>query len=163
MNFHVVEKNAKLGVSIKDSDSIINTTLIAFSSGKDIAVIKFESDKYIPALTFADSEKLSAGSFVLAIGSPYGSQLYGTATFGIVSFPKRYIDEEVANKIIVNEYIQHDAAINSGNSGGPLVNMKGEIVGINTMKIAFSGEWNEGIGFSIPSNVIKEFINENVK
>ena len=113
---------------------------------------------YVPSVILGDSEELNKGSFVIAIGSPYGLDFFNTCSFGIVSHNKRILEEEHGSTTYSIEYIQHDASINPGNSGGALVNMRGELVGINTMKIEFDGESTEGMGFAIPVNVLKEFI-----
>lgn len=160
-NEHVIEDGKIIKVVGLNETEEITAEVIASNKQLDLAIISFKSAKYYPAIKLADSEKLSKGSFVIAIGSPYGLEFQGTCSFGIVSNPKRYVEEETMFDVVTNEYIQHDASINSGNSGGALVNMKGELVGINTMKLTFDGDATEGMGFAIPSNVIKEFINEN--
>ena len=160
-NNHVIEKNDILKVVLSGDSEEINAKLIAYNEVIDLAIISFETTKYFPSIEFADSELLEKGDFVLAIGSPYGLEFSGSVSFGIVSYPKRYVEEEYKNKLILNEYIQHDASINSGNSGGALVNLEGKLVGINTMKLAYENDNTEGMGFAIPSNLIMEFINEN--
>lgn len=160
-NEHVIEGSKIIKIVGSDNNSEITAQVIAYDKTLDLAIISFSSPKYFPAIKLGDSEKLTKGSFVIAIGSPYGLDFKGTCTFGIVSDPKRYVEEENLFDTIINEYVQHDAAINSGNSGGALVNMKGELVGINTMKLTFDGDSTEGMGFAIPSNKVKEFINEN--
>lgn len=160
-NEHVIEDGKIIKVVGLNETEEITAEVIASNKQLDLAIISFKSAKYYPVIKLADSEKLSKGSFVIAIGSPYGLEFQGTCSFGIVSNPKRYVEEETMFDVVTNEYIQHDASINSGNSGGALVNMNGELVGINTMKLTFDGDATEGMGFAIPSNVIKEFINEN--
>ena len=81
-----------------------------------------------------------------------------SASFGIISYVKRYIIEKIGIKKVTNEYIQHDAALRPGNSGGPLLNLNGEVIGINSMKVVNAE--TEGMGFAIPINVVKEFIKE---
>ncbi len=160
-NKHVIENSDILKVVCNGDTEEINAKLIAFDEVIDLAIISFETIKYFPEIEIADSELLEKGSFVLAIGSPYGFEFNGSVSFGIVSYPKRYVEEEYKNKLIKNEYIQHDASINSGNSGGALVNLEGKLVGINTMKLAYENDNTEGMGFAIPSNLVMEFINEN--
>ncbi|MFA6627155.1 MAG: trypsin-like peptidase domain-containing protein [Bacilli bacterium] len=144
----------KIEVYFGDTDIAIEATIIQFDPQVDLAVGTFNHSKYIQPLDFADSDQLKAGNFAIAIGSPSGHDYYGSVTFGIISFPKRYIAE--ANSAGVSEwdaeYVQHDVAINPGNSGGPLISMAGEIIGINTMK--FVSDDIDNMGFSIPSNLV---------
>jgi serine protease Do len=121
----------------------------------DIAVIRIEGD-HLPTINLGDSDKLRVGETVLAIGSPYG--LSGTVTMGIVSAVGR------ANVGIASyeDFIQTDAAINPGNSGGALVNVKGELVGINTAIFSTTGGY-QGIGFAVPSNMSKAVMDSLIK
>ena len=162
-NRHVVfteEKGLadKIEVFIGEDDVSIIAQLIQYDPQVDLAIGKFEHSKYIQPLKFADSDQLKAGKFAIAIGSPSGLDYYSSVTFGIISFPKRYIAEKNSNGISEwdAEYIQHDVAINPGNSGGPLINMSGEIIGINTMK--FVSNDIDNMGFSIPSNLVSSII-----
>ncbi len=113
----------------------------------DIALLKVKPDKPLPAVPFGDSDKSRVGDWVLAIGNPFG--LGGTVTAGIVSARGRDIRQGP-----YDDFIQTDAAINRGNSGGPLFNMDGQVIGINTAIYSPSGG-SIGIGFSIPSNMAK--------
>ena len=122
----------------------------------DFAIVQIKSDKKLTAIPFADSDKVRVGDFVLAIGNPFG--LGQTVTHGIVSA----LGRSGLNIENFENFIQTDAAINSGNSGGALVNLKGELVGMNTAIIAPSGG-NVGIGFSIPSNMLKDLTGQIVK
>ncbi len=119
----------------------------------DVAVLKLKSPDNLSELRLGDSGKVRVGDWVLAIGSPFGSHLTKTVTFGIVSATGR---ELVTLDIDYGSFIQTDAAINPGNSGGPLVNLRGEVIGINTA-IAAPGlsHQNAGIGFAMPSNIVK--------
>ncbi len=148
----------KLEVYIGEDDQSIVAELIQYDPQVDLAVGKFNHTKYIQPLEFADSDQLKAGNFALAIGSPSGLDYYGSVTFGIVSFPKRYIAETGEGGVSDwdAEYIQHDVAINPGNSGGPLINMEAKIIGINTMK--FVSEDIDNMGFSIPSNLVSTVV-----
>lgn len=156
-NAHVIKEAYMIKISFADEtvDAYKETYT---NEEKDLAILKFSTNYYLPCLDFGDSENLVAGSFVVAIGSPNGLEYMNSATFGIVSYVKRYITEKIGIKKVTNEYIQHDASISPGNSGGPLLNLNGEIIGINSMKIITSE--TEGMGFAIPSNVVKEFIKE---
>jgi len=123
----------------------------------DVAVVKIEPDHLIDA-PLGDSDQVEVGDWVLAIGAPH--RLPQTVTAGIISAKGRY---NVRDPSMYQNLIQTDAAINRGNSGGPLVNMKGQVIGINNMisvSSAFSG--NEGIGFAIPSNMVKEIMDQLV-
>lgn len=157
-NEHVIGDNEIIKVIINSDLFEIESKVIGKDSIQDLAILYFESEFYLPSIILGDNEELNKGSFVIAIGSPYGLDFFNTCSFGIISHNKRIIEEENGGKTYKLEYLQHDASINSGNSGGALVNMKGELVGINTMKIKFDGDATEGMGFAIPVNVVKEFI-----
>lgn len=163
-NRHIIEEE---NGSIR-SDTIIkvhlgaeelekNAVLLHYEETIDLAVVKFTHHSYIQPLRFGNSDNLKIGTFVLAIGNPAGHEYYGTTTFGIVSGPLRYIKDKKNNSV---PYIQHDAAINSGNSGGALVNLNGELVGINTLKLASSEIDNiyENMGFAIPANLVWDIV-----
>ena len=120
----------------------------------DLAVLKMESDQKFVPVKFGDSDKARIGDWVLAIGNPFG--LGGTVTAGIISARNRSIGLSR-----YEDFIQTDASINQGNSGGPLFNMDGDVVGINTAILGQSG--SIGIGFSIPSNSAKRVINQLIE
>ncbi len=148
-NNHVIDGADEITVILQDNTSL-KAKLIGRDERTDIAVLKVESDKPLPAVTFGDSDKARVGDWVLAIGNPFG--LGGSVTAGIVSARGRNIDQGP-----YDNFIQTDAAINKGNSGGPLFNMDGEVVGINTAIYSPSGG-SIGIGFSIPSNMAKNVV-----
>jgi serine protease Do len=145
-NNHVIEGADEVSVTLQD-----NTTLKAEIVGRDesgdIALLKVKTDKPLPTVEFGDSSASRVGDWVLAIGNPFG--LGGTVTAGIVSARGRDIHQGQ-----YDDFIQTDAAINRGNSGGPLFNMDGQVIGINTAIFSPSGG-SIGIGFSIPSNMAK--------
>jgi serine protease Do len=145
-NNHVIEGADEVSVTLQD-----NTTLKAEVVGRDesgdIALLKVKTDKQLPTVDFGDSSQSRVGDWVLAIGNPFG--LGGTVTAGIVSARGRDIHQGQ-----YDDFIQTDAAINRGNSGGPLFNMDGQVIGINTAIFSPSGG-SIGIGFSIPSNMAK--------
>ena len=116
----------------------------------DLALLKVHADKPLPTVEFGDSSTARVGDWVLAIGNPFG--LGGTVTAGIVSARSRDIRQGP-----YDDFIQTDAAINRGNSGGPLFNMEGQVIGINTAIFSPSGG-SIGIGFSIPSNMAKTIV-----
>ena len=154
-NAHVVQNARRIDVKILRSDErgqephghLVPAKLIGLDRQVDIAVLKIE-ERNLPALSFLNSDNLRQGQFVLALGSPLGLQ--NSLTHGVVSATLRQLDPE--SPMV---YIQTDAPINRGNSGGPLLDVEGRIAGINTMIFSESGG-NEGIGFAIPSNLVKD-------
>ncbi len=142
-NNHVIAGAAEITVNFPNSKKL-KATLIGSDPKTDIAVLKVESPIALQAVEFGTSDKLRVGDWVMAIGNPFG--LGGTVTLGIVSARKRDI-----NAGPYDDFIQTDAAINRGNSGGPLFDMNGKVVGINTAIISPSGG-SIGIGFSIPAS-----------
>jgi serine protease Do len=145
-NNHVVEDAEKLTVTFWDGVEA-KATVVGTDKQSDVAVIKVDNTSY-PPLPRGDSSKLKVGELVVAVGSPFG--LSQSVTTGIISALER-------NSVDINEYesfIQTDAPINQGNSGGPLVNMDGEVIGINSA-IVSGGRGNDGIGFTIPINMAK--------
>jgi serine protease Do len=153
-NNHVIQ-NAE-GIFVKFTDGKeYEAKLIGTDPVSDIAVLKIQSDKKFPAVNFANSDEAKVGDWVIAIGNPFG--LGGTVTQGIVSAINRDI-----NMGRYDNFIQTDASINQGNSGGPLFNMDGEVLGINTAIFSNSGG-SVGIGFAIPSNFAKNVIDQLIK
>lgn len=153
-NNHVVESADELQVSIgKDN---FDATIIGRDPESDLAVIKIDGDN-LNAIKLGDSDDLQVGEWVLAIGNPFAAVLDQTVTAGIVSAKGRTNLTE--GRIPFEDFIQTDAAINPGNSGGALVNMRGELVGINTMIYSSSGG-NVGIGFAIPINLAKNVMEQ---
>ena len=141
--------------------TLISASVVEYSTKDDLALVSFKSEIYIPAASFADTTNLKRGSFVVAIGTPYDIVFDGSATFGIISHPLRYVEEEVfvlgstSYETCEVAYIQHDAAINSGNSGGGLFDIYGRLIGINTWKISSSFDEDfVGLNFAIPSSEI---------
>lgn len=159
-NNHVVEDATDLKVYL-NNDRKIKADLVGTDPLNDIAVLKIKNTDDIKAIDFADSSKVKTGDNVFAMGNPLGLQFSNTVTSGIISASEREITvptSEGKNKTTV---LQTDAAINRGNSGGALVNLNGELVGVNSMKISSIGV--EGIGFSIPSNKVKSISEELIK
>lgn len=148
-NNHVVEGADTIQVHMQDG-TIMKAELVGRDPKTDLAVIRVKPDKALPTVGFGDSDKLRIGEWVTAIGNPFG--LGGSVSLGIVSARNRDI-----NAGPYDDYIQTDAAINKGNSGGPLFNLNGEVVGINTAIFSPSGG-SVGIGFSVPSNTAKSVI-----
>lgn len=147
-NYHVIENARELTVSLGSGEEL-QAKVIGADSPTDLAVIKVDK-KDLTAAEFADSDKLRVGEPALAVGNPLGLDFQQSVTKGVVSARERSItiQEQIFN------FIQTDAAINDGNSGGALVNINGQVIGINTAKIKISGV--EGMGFAIPSNTVKQ-------
>jgi serine protease Do len=159
-NNHVISGAAKVKV-ILASGKTIAAKVVGKDSTSDLAVLSIDSKYVTQTASFGDSSSLQSAQTVIAIGSPEGSEYASTVTQGIISSPSRTITYN-SNQMTV---IQTDAAINSGNSGGPLVNSDGQVIGINSMKLASSssGDSVEGMGFAIPSNEVVTIINQLVK
>ena len=151
-NYHVIEEAKELIVSLADGNSV-NGTLVGADEMTDIAVVKIDA-KDLPTAHFGNSDEIMVGEPVVAIGNPMGLEFQGSVTVGVISALNRTLD--LNDKRF--KLIQTDAAISPGNSGGALVNYDGEVIGINSAKIAKSGV--EGIAFSIPSNTVQYVINE---
>ena len=131
--------------------------MIGTDPATDVALIKIDATG-LPAMQFADSDKLRLGEWVLAIGSPLGEQLRSTITAGIVSAKGRSMPSN-DGQFKIESFIQTDAAVNPGNSGGALVNKQGELVGINTAIVSTTGSYS-GYSFAIPSNIVKKIIGD---
>lgn len=164
-NNHVVEKSKKIIVSLSDKTEL-PATIHAVDSRTDIAVLcvdlnnlDFNIDKLQP-VKWGDSDKLNEGNFVVAIGNPFG--LGSTVTNGIVSAKGRNLSMGMPSLNFVDDFIQHSAPINLGNSGGCLLNIYGEVIGINNAIFSTSGG-NIGIGFAIPSNIAKITVEQLIK
>ena len=153
-NNHVVNKADEIRVFLSDKREF-KAKLIGTDTKTDVAVLKIEAAG-LPVIPWADSDQLEVGEFVLAVGNPFG--LTQTVTMGIVSAVGR-ASMGIAE---YEDFIQTDAAINPGNSGGALVNIRGELVGINTAIFSQSGG-NMGIGFAVPSNLARSMMEQLVK
>lgn len=147
-NYHVVEGAQQVKVVLSDGKEV-NAKVVNYDANYDVAVIKIIDNTQVPAVVeLGDSDSLQVGEQVVAIGNPLGTDFFGSVTTGIVSALNRKIEGDTNNL----SYIQTDTAINEGNSGGPLINSKGQIIGINTAKIKESGV--EGLSFAIPINAV---------
>ena len=153
-NNHVVRGAESINVTLADGNEE-QAEIIGSDPQTDLALIKIKVDNHVTPIKLGDSESLVVGQEVLAIGNPLGQRFARSVTAGIVSGLNRLLTTEEG---LLFPLIQTDAAINPGNSGGALVNLEGELIGINTVKIAESGF--EGMGFSIPSNQVKAVIEE---
>lgn len=150
-NNHVIDGASKVVVLLQNGDEL-DATLVGTDPKTDLALLKVESDKPLPALKFGDSDSARVGDWVLAIGNPFG--LGGSATAGIISARGRDIRSGP-----YDDYMQIDAPINSGNSGGPVFNAAGEVIGVNTAIYSPNGG-NVGIGFAIPAKVVQNVVDE---
>jgi serine protease Do len=153
-NNHVVgDVRAEVSVTLPDKREV-PARIIGVDEATDLAVLKIDA-RNLTALPWGDSSKLKVAEWVLAIGNPFGV-LNQTVTLGIVSATGRSLAGRLAN---YEDFIQTDAAINRGNSGGALVNARGELVGINTAIFSETGGY-QGVGFAVPSNLVKHVMNE---
>ncbi|MFF2450709.1 S1C family serine protease [Neobacillus sp. NPDC058068] len=159
-NHHVVEGATKLEVTLSDGTKI-PAKLLGSDIWTDLAVLQIDAGEVKKVAEFGNSDILKMGEPVIAIGNPLGATFSGSVTQGIISGLKRTIPVDINQDGIIDwqsEVLQTDAAINPGNSGGALINMEGQVIGINSMKIAQSAV--EGIGLSIPINSAKPIIND---
>lgn len=150
-NEHVIDGAQKIEVTVAGLDKPLPARVAGADYDLDLAVLKVDAGSDFPTLSLGDSDQIQVGSWVVAIGNPYG--LDHTVTVGVVSAKGRPV--QVENRSYKN-LLQTDAAINPGNSGGPLLNLQGEVVGINTAVAAQA----QGIGFAIPVNTVKDVLQE---
>ena len=150
-NNHVIENATEIEITLNDKQTY-KARLIGTDVTNDIALIKIDATN-LPYIPFADSDKVKVGEWVLAVGNPYN--LTATVTAGIVSAKGR----DVLGNYRTESYIQTDAVVNSGNSGGALVNTRGELIGINTMISSTTGSYI-GYSFAVPSNIAKKVIED---
>ena len=143
-NHHVIEDATRIIVGLQSGEKY-RGTVVGVDSETDVAVIKIETPRDLPTVTLGDSNAAQVGDWVLAMGSPFG--LDQTVTAGIISKKER----ESPYFSVFQRFLQTDAAINRGNSGGPLVNMRGEVIGMNSQIATSTGDYN-GIGFALPAN-----------
>ncbi|MEH6905307.1 S1C family serine protease [Neobacillus drentensis] len=159
-NHHVVEGATKLEVSFSDGTKI-PAKLLGSDVWTDLAVLEVDAVKIKKVAEFGDSDRLKMGEPVIAIGNPLGATFSGSVTQGIISGLKRTIPVDINQDGLIDwnaEVLQTDAAINPGNSGGALINIAGQLIGINSMKIAQNAV--EGIGLSIPINSARPIIDD---
>lgn len=150
-NAHVVDGAESVSVKLSDGRKF-DATVIGSDPSTDIAVLKIEADVDLPVVTFGSSDMMRVGDEVVAVGNPFG--LGGTVTSGIISAMSRDIQAGP-----FDDFIQTDAAINRGNSGGPLFNNTGEVIGVNTAIIS-PGGGSVGIGFAVPSDLVKTIVED---
>lgn len=154
-NYHVIEGADSVIVTTEDGTQY-DAKVLGADSSLDLALLKIDG-KDLPYLDFADSDQVQVGDMAVAIGNPLGSEFANTVTDGIVSG----IDREISSENGDIGYIQTNAAINNGNSGGALLNGQSQLIGINSLKVSSSGMMSnvEGMGFAIPSNTVLDFVN----
>lgn len=150
-NNHVIQDATELEITLNNKKAY-KAKLIGTDPKMDIALLKIDTDEKLPYTTFADSDNVKVGEWVLAVGNPYN--LNSTVTAGIVSAKARNLDTKG-----IQSFIQTDAAVNPGNSGGALVNVRGELIGINTMISSPTGSY-AGYSFAVPSNITRKIIED---
>ena len=156
-NNHVVgqSKNEQITIQLQDG-RVFRPTAVYADPESDLAVMAIDSQQVLPTATLGNSDNAKVGRWVLAIGSPFG--LNQSVTHGIISARDRG-QVTLGNTIRIKEFLQTDAAINPGSSGGPLIDLTGEVIGINTAIASHNGS-NSGVAFSIPSNLVKRVMNQ---
>ena len=154
-NYHVIQGADEIRVSFSNRDTV-EAQLVGSDPSTDLAVLQVDTNaSALTPLPLGDSDKVEVGDPVVAIGNPFG--LDRTATSGIVSALQRLIT--APNRYTIDHVIQTDAPINHGNSGGPLLNSRGQVIGVNTqIETGGAGSGNVGIGFSVPSNTVKDVV-----
>ena len=150
-NNHVIQNATELEVTLNNNKTY-KAKLVGTDSKMDIALLKIEAEGDLPAATFGNSEQIKVGEWVLAVGNPYN--LTSTVTAGIVSAKARDLSNQG-----IQSFIQTDAAVNPGNSGGALVNTRGELIGINTMISSPTGSYT-GYSFAVPSNLARKIVED---
>ncbi|HEU4402225.1 MAG TPA: Do family serine endopeptidase [Candidatus Polarisedimenticolia bacterium] len=152
-NYHVVEDATKIKVNLSGDRRDYPADVVGTDPGTDLALIRIKVDKRLPALSLGDSDAMRVGDWVIAVGNPLNYE--HTVTVGVVSAKGRHLPQ-LSRDFSLDNFIQTDAAINFGNSGGPLVNLAGEVIGVNTA-ISSVGQ---GIGFAVPINVARDIMEQ---
>ncbi|MBQ9877607.1 MAG: Do family serine endopeptidase [Bacteroidales bacterium] len=155
-NNHVVQDATKVEVTLNNNKTY-EATVVGTDAATDVALLKIDADG-LPSIPFADSDALRLGEWVLAIGSPLGEQLRSTITAGIVSAKGRSMPSNDGS-FKIESFIQTDAAVNPGNSGGALINKAGQLVGINTAIVSTTGSFT-GYSFAVPSNIVRKIVSD---
>lgn len=155
-NYHVIQSavessDSKVEVFLPDdTETALTASVVGYNISSDLAVVKINKSN-LPAIEFADSDKLNVGQYAIAIGNPGGLEFIGSVSYGVISGLNRSVAVGTGDTMSL---IQTDAAINPGNSGGALVDIEGKLIGVNSVKLV--SESYEGMGFAIPSNTVKE-------
>ena len=153
-NYHVVENVEELSVTLADGKTYPAES-VGVDPSTDLAVLRIDVDELPRPAPLGESDNLRVGQFVVAIGNPFG--LERTLTVGVISSLGRVIESPDGR--FIGEVIQTDAAINRGNSGGPLLDLEGRVIGVNSQIVSPSGA-NAGIGFSVPVNAVRRVVPE---
>jgi S1-C subfamily serine protease len=153
-NYHVVQGAESVSVALSNGE-MVEAEIVGTDAPTDLAVLKIEADNLPDPLPLVDSDRLKVGQFVIAIGNPFGQE--GTLTVGVISALGRIIESPDGG--FIGEAIQTDAAVNPGNSGGPLLDLRGRVVGVNSQIISPSGA-SAGIGFAVSSNTVTRVVPE---
>ncbi len=156
-NEHVVGDATRIRVKLSGDPSEYNARLIGADPETDLAVIRIDAGRPLAAAVMGNSDAVQVGDWAIAVGAPFG--LHSTVTAGIISAKGRDLGDP---EHPLQSFIQTDAAINHGNSGGPLLNVQGEVIGINTKLLSDSGSW-EGMGFALPINLAAGVYNQLVQ
>lgn len=156
-NNHVIENASSVEVTLNNNKTY-KADIVGSDPSSDIALLKIKADEKLSYLTFADSDNTKVGEWVLAVGNPFN--LTSTVTAGIISAKARNLNGNYSDR--VDSFIQTDAAVNSGNSGGALVNLNGDLIGINTAITSTSGTF-VGYSFAVPSNIAKKVVEDLIE
>jgi len=154
-NNHVIENAKTIQISLNNQKEY-EAVLVGADPTTDIALIKIDTDDELPFLTFSNSDQVRLGEWVLAVGNPFN--LTSTVTAGIISAKSRNIGV-INDRAAIESFLQTDAAVNPGNSGGALVNTRGELIGINSAISTHTGSF-EGYSFAVPSNIVKKVVED---
>ena len=160
-NRHIIYDKYKSKIYLGEGENEIDAKLIQYDDKIDLAVLKFESKIYFPVAKLGDSDNINNGEFIISIGHGTGKKYYKSSTFGVISSTKRYVNTDTDLDGVNDwdsEYIQHDASINESDSGGALLNLKGEVIGINSTKISTITFNN--MSFAIPINTVMEIVKQ---
>lgn len=158
-NAHIIADSDDIQIVMHDNETIHNAAIMGADTTTDIAVLKIEADNLNPAV-FGDSDQVVVGESVVTIGNPYSMSYAQTVTDGIISGVRRNVYDGSTS----TNFLQTNAQLNPGNSGGPLINMYGQVIGINSAKIMSSGTATyEGLGFAIPMTEAKEIVDELIR
>lgn len=155
-NYHVIENGTSYKIIMSDNTEV-DAEYVNGDEYYDVAVLKIDN-KYKNIATLGDSSSIELGDTVFTVGAPLGKEYKGTITKGIVSGTNRMVSVELSSGTYLMEVIQTDASINSGNSGGPICNINGDVIGITSSKLKGTGV--EGMGFAIPINLVKELLDD---
>ena len=155
-NNHVIAQATIDHITVNLSDELLRPNRVWTDPESDVAVLRIDGGSELPSAILGDSNQVRVGQWVLAFGSPFG--LNQTVTHGIISARERG-QVSLGGTIRIKDFLQTDAAINPGSSGGPLVDMRGEVIGINTAIASHSGS-NSGVAFSIPANLVRRVVTQ---